>query len=250
MPALLVTYACIIFIMWSSLGSGSTTTGISKNIGLPIALLVGSLASSLFIWGFTGYSKARAIYYEDRERAARGEVDRAIDDITGPDDLLGLIRANRKQMDAYDSLARSQAETSYRASLVAMTAGLVLIATGVAVAIFADSTSTKYAAAIVTAVGAATGGYISRTFLTVQRGATEQMNYYFQQPLVQSYLLSAERLVGLMPTESRGSQLELVLKAALMQAAPTQELKGQHPLPPTEKTGLLRTRSHPKADGS
>jgi len=220
--------------------------GISDSVGVPIAFFVTGLGLLLFIWGGNRYFKARADYYE---QVARGEVDLAIKDILGPGDLMGLIKANRKQMDAYEDLARSHAETSYRASLLAMTAGLLLIVTGVAVAILPNSTSTKYAAAIVTAVGAATGGYISRTFLTVQRGATEQMDYYFQQPLVQSYLLSAERLVSQMPAESRGSQLELVVEAALMQAASTQQLKGQHALPPTEKTRLLRRRSDTGADG-
>jgi hypothetical protein len=130
-----------------------------------------------------------------------------------------------------------------------MTAGVVLIATGMAVATFADSTSTKYAAAIITAVGTATGGYISRTFLTVQRGATEQMNYYFQQQLAQSYLLTAERLVSQMPTESKESQLKRIVKTALTKAASTQQLKSQHALPPTEKTRLLHKRSKTGADG-
>jgi hypothetical protein len=70
----------------------------------------------------------------------------------------------------------------------------------------------------VTAAGAATGGYISSTFIKVHQNATKQLNYYFQQPLAQSYLLTAERLTTGMPEAQRVAQLELVLNAALTQA--------------------------------
>jgi hypothetical protein len=73
--------------------------------------------------------------------------------------------------------------------------GLVVVGAGVCVVILSNSSSTKYAAAGITAIGAATGGYISKTYLTVQQNATRQMNYYFRQPLVQSYLLQSERLI-------------------------------------------------------
>lgn len=96
--------------------------------------------------------------------------------------LIGLMRANRKQMDAYDALARSQAETSYRMAQIAMGIGLVMIIVGVMVAVLADTPSIKYAASLVTAVGAATGGYIARTFVAVQQAASKQMNFYFRQP--------------------------------------------------------------------
>ena len=51
------------------------------------------------------------------------------------------------------------------------------------------------------------GGYISRTFITVQQGAMLQMNYYFQEPVVESYLLTAERLAGKLDPPERTRSL-------------------------------------------
>jgi hypothetical protein len=244
-----VTGVCLSYILLSLIYPGPTFASISDSKGVPITLFVTGLVLLFFLWESYRYFKARAEYYEHLEQVEREEVDREIYNLTGTGRLVELIQANQKQMVNYDSIVRSQARTSYRANLWAMTAGLVLIATGMAVATFADSTSTKYAAAIITAVGTATGGYISRTFLTVQRGAAEQMNYYFQQQLAQSYLLTAERVVSQMPSESRESQRKLVIKTALMRAASTQQVKGQDALPPIEKTRPLHRRSKTGADG-
>jgi len=192
--------------------------GISGPVGTGLAVLAVLFGGTVAILGFARSSVTRALDYRKQEQVTRAAADQALNQLTDPNDLLGLIRLNRKQIDAYDALARSQAEASYRASQLAMTAGLLLVGTGVAVIIVADSSATKYAAALVTAAGAATGGYISRTFITVHQNATKQLNYYFQQPLAQSYLLSAERLTDRLPETQKVAQLALVVNAALTRA--------------------------------
>lgn len=156
---------------------------------------------------------------ERREAEARGELDKAFDSLSGTDDLLGLMRTNRKQMDAYDAQARRQGMSSHRASLAAMVVGLAFVGIGLTVALLADEPSTKYAAAIIVAVGTATGGYIAQTFIRVNTTAQDHVRFYFQQPLVQSYLLTAERIVAQMPEAARAKQYERLVETALEQAA-------------------------------
>ncbi|WP_374159099.1 hypothetical protein ACEWX3_07705 [Mycobacterium sp. G7A2] len=155
----------------------------------------------------------------------RGEVDQAVHGVTGPDDLMGLMNLNRKQMEAYDSMAKKQASSAHSATLGAAIFGLITVGAGIVVAVTADAAASKFAAAIVSAVGTATGGYIAATFIRVQEGAREQMRYYFQQPLVQSYLLSAERLVGRLDEKDRPEQMRAIIAAAIAQTA---ELKNQN----------------------
>lgn len=150
---------------------------------------------------------------------ARLELELAIRGIHGPNDLLGMIQANRKQMDAYDAQARAQGSTSHWISMVAMIVGLGIVAAGLWIAVAADQTATKYSAAIVAAVGTATGGYIARTFIRLNSAVQDQVRYYFEQPLVQSYLLTAERAIALMPEEERSNQYRVLMEAALHQAA-------------------------------
>jgi hypothetical protein len=141
--------------------------------------------------------------------------------VKGTGDLLGLMNANRKQMDAYDSLARSQAAFSYHTSQIAMGIGLALVVSGVIIVILSDNNSTKYAAAIITAAGGATGAYLSRTFLAVQRAAAVQMNFYFEQPLIQSYILAAERLLEKVSEDRKSQALETIIAATLSRVALT-----------------------------
>lgn len=181
------------------------------NITEATALLLGStlavIGLAMALYGASQYQNERASFFEEAERRARGEFIEALDNITDTDDLVSLIQANRKRMLAYDAIARRQAAASYRSSQIAMGTGLLVLSVGILIAILSDNPSTKYTAAFLTAVGAAVGGYISRTFITVQQGAMLQMNYYFQQPLVQSYLLTAERLAGKLDPPERTSAL-------------------------------------------
>ncbi|MFF0613705.1 hypothetical protein ACFYUD_34080 [Nocardia tengchongensis] len=148
---------------------------------------------------------------------ARLAADKAEDEISGADDLMGLIRANRKQMEAYDVLARQHGSSSHRASLTAMVIGLAMVGTGLAVAWFADDSATKYSAAIIAATATAAGGFIAQTFIRVQQRAQDQMQFYFRQPLDASYLLTAERLASQLPEPARGKQYTRIITAALAQ---------------------------------
>lgn len=153
-----------------------------------------------------------------RSREAQERADRALDNVSGSADLLGFVRANALQMHAYDLLARRQAARSHGASLVSMFVGLALVGAGVAVAVLAADPVSKIAGAGVTAVGAAVGGYIAKTFLTNSRRATQTAAFYFRQPLVTSYLLTAERLSNALP-EGERSQAQLAIVHAALAAS-------------------------------
>lgn len=197
--------------------------GLSDQAILSIGVFAIVAGLTLAAYVVTKINAARALFNEEQADLARLGVEHAINDVAGPDDLMGLIRANRKQMDAYDALARSQAGTSYRSSQVAMGFGLVLLGIGISVAIFADSSATKYSAALITATGGAVGGYVAKTYLKMHESASTQMAFYFQQPLVQSYLLSAERLIERCGPEQKTALLALIIERALanVSAAPS-----------------------------
>ncbi len=161
---------------------------------------------------------ARVSHYETFEAEAHDELNKAIAGINGIDDLPGLMLANKKQLDAYEALVRSQRESSHRASLITMAASFCVVGAGLFVAVLSEDSSTKYAAAAMAAAAAAAGGYIARTFIRAQQGAQDQMRLYFQRPLVQSYLLAAERIIGMMSAEVRDDQYQMVLRSALVQA--------------------------------
>jgi hypothetical protein len=210
LPGLLLLYAGILGLTQQENLIGATSAANSDAL-VTVAGTAIVIGMALLFYGAYQYQNARAAFYELAEKQARGRFVEALDQISDVNDLVGFMRANRKQMDAYDAIARRQAATSYKASHVAMGLGLFILSVGIGVAIFSTEDSTKYAAAFLTAVGAVIGGYVSRTYITVQKHAMLQMNYYFQQPLVQSYLLTAERLAHQLDEPNRTQALSGVI---------------------------------------
>src|SRR6185295_2351411 len=135
----------------------------------------------------------------------------AVAELEDAADLAALIKANRKQMEAYDLLARAQAATAFRNSQVAMATGLVVLLVGAVIAIGTPSTTSKITTASLTAIGGMLSGYIARTFLQTYARALRQLNFYFQQPLINSYLLTAQRLIEKMSAGERDPVLSSVV---------------------------------------
>ncbi|MGM7670281.1 TRADD-N-associated membrane domain-containing protein [Microbacterium sp. A93] len=154
-----------------------------------------------------------------RSAAAQEKAEWALQGLKDSDDLLGLIKANASQMHAYDLMARRQAAQSHRASMIAMFVGLALVAAGVAVAIMAPDAVSKITGASVTSIGAVVGGYVARTFMANGRRSSENAAFYFQQPLVTSYLLTAERLISQLPEQERPQALSTTIDTVLRQAS-------------------------------
>ncbi|MEU4417364.1 TRADD-N-associated membrane domain-containing protein [Nocardia salmonicida] len=174
-----------------------------------------------------------------KERQSRDAVDRAIAKVTDPFDLMQLMEVNRRQMEVYDDQARNQSSTSHWTALGAMVAGLSIVGFGIGVAANADSDATKFATAIIAAVGTTVGGYIAKTFITLNSSTQEQVRYYFEQPLVASYLITAERFIARMPEEDRPEQYRRLVQAAMDQAA---AVKGAKQTPVTKPPRRMAAR--------
>jgi hypothetical protein len=129
-----------------------------------------------------------------------------------PSDLKALLKANAKQLNAYDALARNQAKTAYRYGQLATAAGLIMLLIGVFAAISHGGTTTKVTAGVLTGIGGALSGYISKTYLTIYKETLAQLNRYFEQPLVASYVLTAERLAATLPDDSRPDEYKAIIQ--------------------------------------
>ena len=57
------------------------------------------------------------------------------------------------------------------------------------------NTTAKITTASLTAIAGMLSGYIGKTFLRVYERTQQQLTFFFQQPLINSYVLSAERLI-------------------------------------------------------
>jgi hypothetical protein len=86
-------------------------------------------------------------------------------------------------------------------SQIAMGLGLVVLVSGAYFVLSVDDPTTKVTSGVLAALGSIISTYISSTFLDVYRGALRQLNRFFNQPLVDNYLLTAERIINLLPVD-------------------------------------------------
>jgi len=102
--------------------------------------------------------------------------------------------ANEARLAEYHKISRKQAESSYRFSEVAIAVGFLFLVVGGVIAIRTDSASVQVVVGALASLGGAFSAYIGSTFIRTYNRALAQMNYYYAQPLVQSYILKAEQL--------------------------------------------------------
>jgi hypothetical protein len=187
---------------------------------LPIAVLAASttilaVAVSAAIY-FTGVDDRNA----RRRLWQQAEIAGAIGSTGDPEtpSLRNLLLLNRQEMTNYHELTKQQARRSFSNSLVAMWLGFLIVATCIVIIAIPGviDGNTKLTVAALGSVGTVVSGFITRTFLRQRALSIDQLNRFFNQPLVTSYLLTAER-IALEQTDDkiRLASLDRVITAAL-----------------------------------
>jgi hypothetical protein len=126
-----------------------------------------------------------------------------------PETVKSLTLANFQQMRGFTGIAQRQARMSFYASLVGAGVSLLVLLAGAGVAIAAPSMEGKIIAGSLAVIGTALSTFLSKTFLRTYDMTLRQMSYYYYyyyyyyygQPLVHCYLLHAELLTLMAPSE-------------------------------------------------
>ena len=105
-----------------------------------------------------------------------------------------LLDVYNKQIEKYQLQTQSRAGWSFILALIAMAAGLGFVCWSAMVAINATDWGPRIAGTTVSAIGGALSAYITKTFLDVHRLSIQQLNRYFTQPVLNSHILTAQRL--------------------------------------------------------
>lgn len=164
-----------------------------KTLGITACAIISLITLA---WAMAGPAMMRARrQLRERERAARDRAKQALEELADATSLAELLKANRKQIIAYDELARAQSKEAFRNSQIAISIGLTALVTGGLAAVVIPNTTAKITTASLTAIAGMLSGYIGKTFLRVYERTQQQLTFFFQQPLINSYVLSAERLI-------------------------------------------------------
>ncbi|MED7826872.1 TRADD-N-associated membrane domain-containing protein [Streptomyces chiangmaiensis] len=154
------------------------------------------------------------VYMKHRGEAKAREIkalEDAADRLRERTELPSLVNFNRVLLDRYHGIATQQADKAFTSSLVAMTVGLLIIGVCFVASFQYNSQGDRLFIGSVTVVSSAFTGYLSKTYMHVYERALQQLNQYFDQPVLNGYFLSAERIVQSLPKERQAIVLERIV---------------------------------------
>jgi dolichyl-phosphate-mannose--protein O-mannosyl transferase len=97
----------------------------------------------------------------------------------------------------------------------AILAGLLILLGGVAVTVRTSGTTTQLVVGGLSALGTTISAYVGATSIRMYNRALSQMNFYYAQPLVQSYVLQAEHLSQSLRPGRKDAVLEKIITQTL-----------------------------------
>ena len=144
----------------------------------------------------------------ERDTSRRGRI------LKDPE-LENLILLNRQQIEIYHRITTRQARRADRNSQAAMAVGFAILTVGALTVLRVADDTSKVVVGVLASLGSLFSGYISHTFLRAESVAMAQLNFYFRQPLVTSYILLAERVSQKLPREQEPQALRALIDRVL-----------------------------------
>ncbi|MEU2866387.1 hypothetical protein ABZ672_50395 [Streptomyces mirabilis] len=109
-------------------------------------------------------------------------------------ELATLMGLNQGQINEYHRIVTEQADKAFRSSRVAMGVGLLLLVSAAFAGAYVPLEQVRWFIGALAAFSTLLSGYLSKTYLTLYRESIGQLNRYFDQPVLNSHYLTAERL--------------------------------------------------------
>ncbi len=109
-------------------------------------------------------------------------------------ELASLVNFNRVLLEKYHGIATRQANKSFVSSLIAMGVGLAVLVGAFVASMQYNALGERVFIGSLAALSTVFIGYLSKTFLAVYDRSLQQLNQYFNQPVLNGYFLTAERI--------------------------------------------------------
>ncbi|MEW2404500.1 hypothetical protein [Streptomyces sp. NPDC046862] len=104
------------------------------------------------------------------------------------------MELNQGQIGEYHRIVTDQADKAFKPSRTAMGVGLFLLVCAAFGGVYVPLEEIRWFIAALAAFSTLLSGYLSRTYMILYRESISQLNRYFDQPVLNSYYLTAERL--------------------------------------------------------
>lgn len=209
---IVVTYSSLVSRNSDKSPATNPSSSDSPDVNVPtwavvtLTAFAGILAAMFIFYLLQKYRLSRLEVQHTKEMQEREfkAMDSALDRLRERMTLPSLVELNRLMLDKYHGIATDQANSSYISSKRAMWAGFTwLLLCSIGGATVAVTTGEKIILVSLAAIGGGLAAFLSRTYIRVYERSLEQLNQYFSQPLLNSYYLTAERLISEMSPGER-----------------------------------------------
>ncbi|MFD7629514.1 hypothetical protein ACFV7Q_26385 [Streptomyces sp. NPDC059851] len=188
----------------------------TKSSNLPGWVLPAITISGLILLG----AAIAATVLRDRRKAATRQqeaqrLDSAASDLRKRMELASLVNFNRILLEQYHGIATKQANKSFNSSIGAMIVGLLVLVVAFIASMQFNALGERIFIGSLAALSTVFVGYLSRTFLVVYDRSLQQLNQYFNQPVLNQYFLTAERIADRLDGEQKDELLTQIAKDVL-----------------------------------
>jgi hypothetical protein len=194
--------------------------GLRKSFAIP-AMVAAGLFVGLICTAYIRYVLARIRSEENQGAIIRETARKEIDRLSSDPDSVDILKITHLQMEEYNQLAKTQAQSADRNSQIAMTLGLLILASGAVAFIALRGSSSKFAlfgVGAISVIGAAFTAFITRTFMAVRESASKQFEEAIKQPTIIRLNLLAELLACKLPPKHRDAVRVEIIRNLLQQA--------------------------------
>lgn len=136
-----------------------------------------------------------------------------------------LFDLYNKQIEKYQTETQQRASWSFFVAILAMAAGLGFVMWGGTVVLTGENWKDVAAGSAVSTIGGTISAFITKTFLDVHRLSLSQLNRYFRQPVVNSHVLTAQRIAE--QIDDADTRRSTYARIALQVTAMIQDVDGQ-----------------------
>ncbi|MGV9419925.1 hypothetical protein ACWDO6_20775 [Streptomyces sp. NPDC003674] len=212
--ALVTTVGGGVFGVIALVSDGTKKSPSSEPLPWWVLPVTAGIAAGLLAAGFWAYWLVQRDKRKESERERRA-LESAADRLRERMELPSLVDFNRVLLDRYHGIATDQATKAYRSSRFAMTVGLAVLVIAFLAGWRLNAQGDRLFVGSVATVGTAFTAYLSRTYMQTYERALQQLNQYFNQPVLNGYFLNAERIAATLPPERRTEILERIVSDIL-----------------------------------
>ncbi|KUN43363.1 hypothetical protein AQJ27_32945 [Streptomyces olivochromogenes] len=175
----------------------------------------------------------------DAKLQAQKEYHRqALEKLRKATELNTLMELNQGQIGAYHKIVTEQADKSFKSSRTAMGVGLLLLVCAAFGGAYVPLEQVRWFIGALAAFSTMLSGYLTKTYLAMYKESIGQLNRYFDQPVLNSYYLTAERLAEVLKDE----QAVEVRRQIISHVLKTSSRMGGTPNEPRSKGGKLKPK--------